>query len=202
MYLKSRQSPDGQWAYPGCRYAAADLLGLYRADGAFHARAAALRAQGGQGRRTIRRFNWPRRGWRKRSRRTTTIELDGCSGWHGPARTKMRRRRPCGSCWRRSGPMAAGPISTPWRAAPIATGRALLRCRPRGCRHPMRPISARVQFLLKTQQEDGSWYVRTRAMAFQPYFDAGFPHGFDQWISAAGQLGDDGAVAGLPGFAG
>jgi len=23
-------------------------------------------------------------------------------------------------------------------------------------------------------------------MAFQPYFDAGFPHGFDQWISAAG----------------
>ena len=23
-------------------------------------------------------------------------------------------------------------------------------------------------------------------MGFQPYFDAGFPHGFDQWISAAG----------------
>jgi len=22
-------------------------------------------------------------------------------------------------------------------------------------------------------------------MTFQPYFDAGFPHGFDQWISAA-----------------
>ena len=43
-----------------------------------------------------------------------------------------------------------------------------------------------VRFLLNTQQEDGSWYVRTRAMAFQPYFDAGFPHGFDQWISAAG----------------
>jgi N-acyl-D-amino-acid deacylase len=43
-----------------------------------------------------------------------------------------------------------------------------------------------IQYLLNTQQEDGSWYVRTRAMAFQPYFDAGFPHGFDQWISAAG----------------
>jgi hypothetical protein len=36
------------------------------------------------------------------------------------------------------------------------------------------------------QQEDGSWFVRSRAMTFQPYFDAGFPHGFDQWISAAG----------------
>jgi hypothetical protein len=23
-------------------------------------------------------------------------------------------------------------------------------------------------------------------MALQPYFDSGFPHGFDQWISAAG----------------
>jgi squalene cyclase len=43
-----------------------------------------------------------------------------------------------------------------------------------------------VKFMLNTQQEDGSWYVRTRAMAFQPYFDGGFPHGFDQWISAAG----------------
>jgi hypothetical protein len=43
-----------------------------------------------------------------------------------------------------------------------------------------------VRFLLNTQQEDGSWYVKTRALAIQPFFDAGFPHGFDQWISAAG----------------
>jgi len=39
---------------------------------------------------------------------------------------------------------------------------------------------------LSTQLEDGSWFVKSRAMAFQPYFDAGFPHGFDQWISTAG----------------
>jgi hypothetical protein len=39
---------------------------------------------------------------------------------------------------------------------------------------------------LNTQQEDGSWYVKTRALALQPYFDAGFSHGFDQYISAAG----------------
>ena len=43
-----------------------------------------------------------------------------------------------------------------------------------------------VRYLLSTQQEDGSWFVKTRAMAIQPYFDAGFPHGYDQWISAAG----------------
>jgi ankyrin repeat protein len=43
-----------------------------------------------------------------------------------------------------------------------------------------------VQYLLSTQLEDGSWHVRSRAAGFQPYFDNGFPHGVDQWISAAG----------------
>ncbi len=42
------------------------------------------------------------------------------------------------------------------------------------------------RYLLGTQLEDGSWHVRTRAAGFQPYFDNGFPHGVDQWISSAG----------------
>jgi hypothetical protein len=42
-----------------------------------------------------------------------------------------------------------------------------------------------VAYLLRTQREDGTWYVRSRAIGFQPYFDAGFPHGRDQFISAA-----------------
>jgi ankyrin repeat protein len=42
-----------------------------------------------------------------------------------------------------------------------------------------------IEFLLKTQLEDGSWYVRSRAVPLQPYFEGGFPHGHDQWISAA-----------------
>jgi hypothetical protein len=42
-----------------------------------------------------------------------------------------------------------------------------------------------IEFLLKTQIEDGSWYVRSRAVPLQPYFQGGFPHGNDQWISAA-----------------
>lgn len=40
--------------------------------------------------------------------------------------------------------------------------------------------------LLRTQLADGSWLVRTRAYPFQPLKDSGFPHGRDQWISAAG----------------
>jgi hypothetical protein len=41
-------------------------------------------------------------------------------------------------------------------------------------------------FLLRTQRPDGSWLVRTRSFPFQPYKESGFPHGKDQWISAAG----------------
>lgn len=43
-----------------------------------------------------------------------------------------------------------------------------------------------VDYLLRTQFEDGSWWVRSRTWPFQPHFDSGFPHGKDQWISAGG----------------
>ncbi len=41
-----------------------------------------------------------------------------------------------------------------------------------------------VQYLLSTQRADGSWYVKSRAPKFQPFFDGGFPYGHDQWISS------------------
>jgi hypothetical protein len=43
-----------------------------------------------------------------------------------------------------------------------------------------------VDFLLRSQRPDGSWWVRSRAFPIQPYKESGFPHGKDQWISAAG----------------
>ena len=43
-----------------------------------------------------------------------------------------------------------------------------------------------IRFLLRTQFDDGSWYVRSRAWPFQPHFESDFPHGKDQWISAGG----------------
>ena len=39
-------------------------------------------------------------------------------------------------------------------------------------------------YLLSTQRPDGSWYVKSRAVKFQPFFDGGFPYGHDQWISS------------------
>jgi hypothetical protein len=41
-----------------------------------------------------------------------------------------------------------------------------------------------VEYLLKTQQPDGSWHVASRAKPVQEYFESGFPHGKDQFISA------------------
>lgn len=42
-----------------------------------------------------------------------------------------------------------------------------------------------VRYLLQTQQPDGSWHVKSRSQPVQTYFESGFPHGADQWISAA-----------------
>ncbi len=67
-----------------------------------------------------------------------------------------------------------------------ATGKALYALQVAGVPASDGAYTRGVRFLLNTQQEDGSWYVKTRAMAFQPFFEAGFPHGFDQFISAAG----------------
>jgi ankyrin repeat protein len=41
-----------------------------------------------------------------------------------------------------------------------------------------------VQYLLQTQTPEGSWHVRSRSEPVQRYFESGFPHGKDQWISA------------------
>ena len=39
-------------------------------------------------------------------------------------------------------------------------------------------------YLLRTQKPDGSWHVVSRAVPLQEYFESGFPHGKDQFISA------------------
>jgi N-acyl-D-amino-acid deacylase len=42
-----------------------------------------------------------------------------------------------------------------------------------------------VQFLLRTQKEDGSWFVETRSRPIQTFFDNGDPGGKSQFISFA-----------------
>ena len=67
-----------------------------------------------------------------------------------------------------------------------ATGQVLVALRQAGgIAENDRAYKRGIEFLLKTQLEDGSWYVRSRAVPLQPYFEGGFPHGNDQWLSAA-----------------
>jgi len=67
-----------------------------------------------------------------------------------------------------------------------ATGQALVALREsRAVAVDSAAYQRGIQYLLNSQLEDGSWYVRTRAPSFQPYFDSDFPHGPDQFISAA-----------------
>lgn len=66
-----------------------------------------------------------------------------------------------------------------------ATGKALVALQIAGLPVSGAAYQRGVNYLLKTQQADGSWFVKTRALALQPYFDDGFPGGFNQWISTA-----------------
>jgi hypothetical protein len=67
-----------------------------------------------------------------------------------------------------------------------ATGQALTALAESGALRTTDPAYQKgVRFLLETQLDEGSWYVRSRAVPVQPYFDSQFPHGLDQFISAA-----------------
>jgi prenyltransferase/squalene oxidase-like repeat protein len=66
-----------------------------------------------------------------------------------------------------------------------ATGSVLVALHEAGglsCQHSawLRGLS----YLLRTQKPDGSWHVVSRAKPLMEYFESGFPHGKDQFISA------------------
>lgn len=68
-----------------------------------------------------------------------------------------------------------------------ATGQALVALSQAGSLPVSDPAYQKgALFLLRTQLEDGSWLVKTRSLPLQPYFESGFPHGPDQWISSTG----------------
>jgi ribosomal protein S18 acetylase RimI-like enzyme len=67
-----------------------------------------------------------------------------------------------------------------------ATGTALVALEQSGAVTVSDPAFQRgVRYLLENQKEDGSWHVVTRAKPIQTYFESGFPHGKDQFISMA-----------------
>jgi hypothetical protein len=68
-----------------------------------------------------------------------------------------------------------------------ATGQVLYALNTASRMSATNPIYQKgVNYLLRTQAEDGTWRVKTRAIWVQPYFESGFPYGQDQFISTAG----------------
>jgi hypothetical protein len=61
-----------------------------------------------------------------------------------------------------------------------ATGQAVVALKAAGLSN-----ARGAEFLMKSQLADGSWHVQSRTQPLQPYFDSEFPHGADQFISAA-----------------
>ena len=67
-----------------------------------------------------------------------------------------------------------------------ATGQVLVALHEAGVPAQSAAYQRGVRYLLDTQLVDGSWFVRTRTLPTQTYFESGFPHGEHQFISAAG----------------
>lgn len=64
-----------------------------------------------------------------------------------------------------------------------ATGQTMWVLRETGLPPADAAYSRGVAFLLKTQCDDGSWFVKTRSKPIQVFFDNGDPHGEHQFIS-------------------
>jgi ankyrin repeat protein len=185
MYLKSRQSPDGQWMYPAAD-ARPPICSDYIAQTAVTLRALQLYAP------KVDRAGYDQAiqlaaAWIAKAQSTNNEDRSARVlglAWAGKdkdatqkaMRELLAKQRPDGG-WSDLDSM---------ESSAYATGRSLFALQTAELPASDAAYQRAVKFLLNTQQEDGSWYVKTRAMALQPYFDAGFPHGFDQWISAAG----------------
>jgi hypothetical protein len=65
-----------------------------------------------------------------------------------------------------------------------ATGSALVALHEAGGFPVDDPAYRRgVAFLLRSQKDDGTWFVASRSRPFQLYFESGFPYGKDQFIA-------------------
>jgi len=188
MYLKSHQSPDGQWVYPAAD-ARPPICSDYIGQTALSMRALQLYAP------KVDKAAYDRSiqlaaAWIAKAQSTNNEDRSyrvlglawAAEKFHDKVaiqkamRELLSKQRPDGG-WSDLDSM---------ESSAFATGRALVALQTAGLAASDAAYQRAVQFLLSTQQEDGSWYVKTRALALQPYFDAGFPHDFDQWISAAG----------------
>jgi hypothetical protein len=174
MFVQTHQMADGHWAAgpearpPLCSEAVVQAvlamrgLQLYapRVDRAAYAKSIQLAAK-----------------WIAESRPRTNYGLawrlqglawagQGADAIRNAQRDLLAAQRPDGG-WPDLASMESGPYTT---------GLAMMALQSSGLPVSDAAYQHGVQYLLNTQQEDGSWHARSRAAGFQPYFDNGFPH--------------------------
>lgn len=183
--LKSRQSPEGKWRAFSHRppMEASDIS--VTADSLRALQIYAPKAQRARYELTLKRAA----DWLIKAKPETvperSMQLLGL-GWTGLRAQNVTLRKFISELLREQRPDGGWAQLSTLESDPYATGQALVALREAGGLAVTSLAYRRgVRFLLNTQREDGSWYVRTRAIPLQPYFESGFPYGRDQWISAA-----------------
>jgi ankyrin repeat protein len=103
--------------------------------------------------------------------------------WSGaPARELPRAKAALLALQRADGGWGQQPAMAP---DAYATGQALYALHAAGVDTNAAEYRDGVDYLLRTQLQDGTWFVRTRSFPVQRYFETGFPHGPHQFISTA-----------------
>ena len=185
MYLKSHQSPEGDW-----RYAIADsrppICSMYVGQTAICMRALQLYApkidKAGYDRAIQVAAQWLAKA-KPVNNDDRTWRLMGLA-WSG--KDKDATRKAMGEVLASQRPDGGWGDIDSMPSTVYETGRALVALQTAGMPVTEAVYQKGVRYLLSTQLQDGSWYVKSRALGFQPFFDAGFPHGVDQFISGAG----------------
>jgi hypothetical protein len=185
IYLKSHQMPDGEWPY-GAADNRPPICSDYIGQTAIAMRGLQLYApkplKAEYDKAVQLAANWIAKA--KSSTNEDRIwKLQGLA-WAGT--NKAARQMARQDLLARQRPDGGWSDLDSMQSSVYTTGRALVSLHAAGMAASDPVYQRGIRFLLQMQNEDGSWYVRSRAMTFQPYFEAGFPHGFDQWISAAG----------------
>ena len=170
QYLLKKQNKDGSWR-----------IGTHRPpleDSHFTATALGIKGTP-KGTHTQRASNWLKQA-KAKSTEDHTFKVLGLH-WAkadqkkiGAAKALLKLQRSDGG-WAQLSDM---------KSDAYATGQALTALKESGLLKAGSPQYKRgIEWLLKNQKADGSWQVKTRSKPIQKYFESGFPHGKDQFIS-------------------
>ena len=109
------------------------------------------------------------------------IALDAPAQEIKAARQELLKRQREDGGWAQLPEMKSDAYATGQTLHTLVTGTALTERDPAF----LMAIDRARSYLIRTQKEDGSWFVKSRSKPIQKLFDNGDPHGKDQFISMA-----------------